>query len=87
MVGRTTDSDILCERTSGPGSGPGSAGATLPLVWLPFDPALPYSITPAVADAGGPSSAMWPRAHRLVRDQLHRYAAGEPPANVVTAEY
>ena len=22
---------------------------------------------------------MWPRAHRLVRDQLHRFAAGEPP--------
>ena len=27
---------------------------------------------------GGSSSAMWPRAHRLVRDQLARYAAGEP---------
>ena len=25
---------------------------------------------------GGASSAMWPRAHRLVRDQLHRFAAG-----------
>ena len=24
---------------------------------------------------GGSSSAMWPRAHRLVRDQLHRIAA------------
>jgi phosphoglycerate dehydrogenase-like enzyme len=33
---------------------------------------------------GGASSAMWPRAHRLVRDQLHRYAAGEPLHNVVT---
>jgi phosphoglycerate dehydrogenase-like enzyme len=32
---------------------------------------------------GGPSSAMWPRAHRLVRDQLHRYAAGEPLWNVM----
>ncbi|MET0525947.1 MAG: 2-hydroxyacid dehydrogenase [Nocardioides sp.] len=31
---------------------------------------------------GGASSAMWPRAHRLVRDQLHRYAAGEPLRNV-----
>ena len=30
---------------------------------------------------GGSSSAMWPRAHRLVRDQLRRYAAGEPLAN------
>ena len=33
---------------------------------------------------GGASSAMWPRAHRLVRDQLRRYASGEPLANVVT---
>lgn len=32
---------------------------------------------------GGSSSAMWPRAHRLVRDQLHRWAAGQPLANVV----
>ncbi len=36
---------------------------------------------------GGASSAMWPRAHRLVRDQLQRFAAGEPLANVVTADY
>ena len=36
---------------------------------------------------GGASSAMWPRAHRLVRDQLHRYAAGEPLANVMTGDY
>ncbi len=27
---------------------------------------------------------MWPRAHRLVRDQLHRYAAGEAPVNIVS---
>ena len=33
---------------------------------------------------GGASSAMWPRAHRLVRDQLHRYAAGEPLRNIVS---
>jgi phosphoglycerate dehydrogenase-like enzyme len=33
---------------------------------------------------GGASSAMWPRAHRLVREQLHRYAAGEPLLNVVS---
>jgi phosphoglycerate dehydrogenase-like enzyme len=32
---------------------------------------------------GGSSSAMWPRAHRLVREQLERYAAGEPLANQV----
>jgi len=37
-------------------------------------------ITPHV---GGATSAMWPRAHRLVRDQLHRFAAGEPLLNVV----
>jgi hypothetical protein len=30
---------------------------------------------------------MWPRAHRLVRDQLHRYAAGEPLHNVMTGTY
>ncbi|GAA2155884.1 2-hydroxyacid dehydrogenase [Nocardioides koreensis] len=36
---------------------------------------------------GGASSAMWPRAHRLVRDQLHRFAVGEPLANVMAGEY
>jgi phosphoglycerate dehydrogenase-like enzyme len=36
---------------------------------------------------GGASSAMWPRAHRLVRDQLHRFAAGEPLANVMSGDY
>jgi phosphoglycerate dehydrogenase-like enzyme len=36
---------------------------------------------------GGASSAMWPRAYRLVRDQLHRFAAGEPLANVMSGEY
>lgn len=36
---------------------------------------------------GGASSAMWPRAHRLVRDQLHRYAAGEALHNVMSGEY
>jgi phosphoglycerate dehydrogenase-like enzyme len=36
---------------------------------------------------GGASSAMWPRAHRLVRDQLHRYAAGEPLHNVMSGDY
>ena len=34
---------------------------------------------------GGASSAMWPRAHRLVRDQLHRYASGETLGNIVAA--
>ncbi|MEO5853593.1 MAG: 2-hydroxyacid dehydrogenase [Nocardioides sp.] len=33
---------------------------------------------------GGSSSAMWPRAHRLVREQLARFAVGEPLANQMT---
>jgi phosphoglycerate dehydrogenase-like enzyme len=41
-------------------------------------------ITPHV---GGASSAMWPRAHRLVRDQLRRYAAGEELVNVMSGAY
>ncbi len=41
-------------------------------------------ITPHV---GGATSAMWPRAHRLVRDQLNRFAAGEPLHHVMTGEY
>jgi phosphoglycerate dehydrogenase-like enzyme len=36
---------------------------------------------------GGASSAMWPRAYRVVREQLERYARGEPPENQVTGEY
>jgi len=36
---------------------------------------------------GGASSAMWPRAHRLVRDQLHRFAAGEPLWNIMSGPY
>ncbi|HYF71956.1 MAG TPA: 2-hydroxyacid dehydrogenase, partial [Nocardioides sp.] len=41
---------------------------------LPEDHALwdaPHLLV--VPHVGGASSAMWPRAHRLVRDQLHRY--------------
>ncbi|HEX2893818.1 MAG TPA: 2-hydroxyacid dehydrogenase [Marmoricola sp.] len=41
-------------------------------------------LTPHV---GGASSAMWPRAYRVVREQLERYARGEPLANQVTGEY
>ena len=41
-------------------------------------------ITPHV---GGATPAMWPRAYRLVRDQLARFAAGEDLANVMTGEY
>jgi phosphoglycerate dehydrogenase-like enzyme len=40
-----------------------------------------------VPHVGGSSSAMWPRTHRLVREQLRRYAAGEPLANVVSGDY
>lgn len=41
-------------------------------------------ITPHV---GGASSAMWPRAYRVVREQLERFAAGEPLANVMSGSY
>ncbi len=41
-------------------------------------------LTPHV---GGASSAMRPRSLRLVREQLERFAAGEPLANVVTGDY
>ena len=40
-----------------------------------------------VPHVGGNSTAMEPRAHRLVREQLHRYATGEPLANVMTGDY
>ncbi|HLN78961.1 MAG TPA: 2-hydroxyacid dehydrogenase [Nocardioidaceae bacterium] len=36
---------------------------------------------------GGASSAMKPRAYRLVRQQLERFAAGEPMTNVMTGTY
>jgi phosphoglycerate dehydrogenase-like enzyme len=36
---------------------------------------------------GGASSAMWPRARAMVREQLWRYAAGEPLQHVVTGSY
>jgi len=36
---------------------------------------------------GGASSAMWPRAHRLVAEQLRRYAAGEPLHHQMTGAY
>ena len=41
-------------------------------------------VTPHV---GGASRAMEPRAYRLVRDQLARFVAGEPLANVMTGDY
>jgi phosphoglycerate dehydrogenase-like enzyme len=41
-------------------------------------------ITPHV---GGATPAMWPRAYRLVREQLERFAAGDDVHNVMTGEY
>jgi phosphoglycerate dehydrogenase-like enzyme len=41
-------------------------------------------ITPHV---GGATPAMWPRAYRLVREQLERFAKGDDLANVMTGEY
>jgi phosphoglycerate dehydrogenase-like enzyme len=40
-----------------------------------------------VPHVGGNSTAMEPRAHRLVREQLERFAAGRPVANVMTGDY
>lgn len=40
-----------------------------------------------VPHVGGASSAMWPRAHRLVRAQLERFAAGQPLENVMAGDY
>ncbi len=34
---------------------------------------------------GGPSTAMWPRAYRLMSEQLRRFAAGDPLLNMVPA--
>lgn len=36
---------------------------------------------------GGASGAMWPRAYRLVREQLERFAAGEPLVNQMSGDY
>jgi phosphoglycerate dehydrogenase-like enzyme len=36
---------------------------------------------------GGATSAMWPRAYRLVREQLERYVAGEALVNVMDGAY
>ncbi len=41
-------------------------------------------ITPHV---GGATPAMWPRAYRLVREQLERFARAEDLVNVMTGEY
>ena len=36
---------------------------------------------------GGASTAFWPRAYRLVAEQLRRYAEGEPLRNIVAGAY
>ncbi len=41
-------------------------------------------VTPHV---GGATPAMWPRAYRLVREQLARYAEGRPLRNVMSGDY
>jgi phosphoglycerate dehydrogenase-like enzyme len=41
-------------------------------------------VTPHV---GGATPAMWPRAYRLVREQLERFAAGQEVQNVMSGEY
>jgi phosphoglycerate dehydrogenase-like enzyme len=41
-------------------------------------------ITPHV---GGASTAFLPRALKVIREQLRRFAAREPLPNMITAEY
>ncbi|MGH3343637.1 MAG: 2-hydroxyacid dehydrogenase [Carbonactinosporaceae bacterium] len=56
----------------------------------PLPPGHPLWRAPGVLispHVGGSSSAFLPRAMRLMRDQLHRYAAGEPLVNVITQTY
>ena len=56
----------------------------------PLPPGHPHWMAPGVLvtpHVGGATPAMWPRVYRLVRDQLLRFAAGEPLANVMTGEY
>jgi len=53
----------------------------------PLPPGHPLWRTPGVLitpHVGGATTAMQPRARRLVREQLHRWARGEPLANVVS---
>ncbi len=55
----------------------------------PLPPGHPLWRTPGVLispHVGGATTAMWPRAYRLVREQLQRWAAGQPLANVVVGE-
>ena len=84
--GAVVDTDALVEAL-----GTGRIRAALDVVDPePLPPGHPLWSAPNVLispHVGGPSSAMWPRAHRLVREQLVRYAAGEPLVNVMTGNY
>jgi phosphoglycerate dehydrogenase-like enzyme len=84
--GPVVDTDaLLAELTSGRISAAVDVADPEPLpAGHPLWDAPNLLVTPHV---GGASSAMWPRAHRLVRDQLHRFASGEPLANVMTGDY
>jgi phosphoglycerate dehydrogenase-like enzyme len=56
----------------------------------PLPPGHPLWSCPGVLispHVGGDTTAFLPRARRLVEQQLHRYAAGEPLANVITGDY
>jgi phosphoglycerate dehydrogenase-like enzyme len=84
--GVVVDTDALLGETAS-----GRLGAALDVTEpepLPADHplwALPnVLITPHV---GGGSTAFRPRALKLIREQVRRYAAGEPLLNVITSEY
>lgn len=56
----------------------------------PLPPGHPLWQEPGVLispHTGGASDALWPRAYGLITDQLTRFAAGEPLANVMTGDY
>lgn len=56
----------------------------------PLPPGHPLWSSPHVLispHVGGNSTAFLPRARRLVADQVHRYAGGQPLANVMTGAY
>ena len=56
----------------------------------PLPPDHPLWIGPGVLispHVGGDTSAFLPRARRLVEEQVRRYVAGEPLANVITSTY
>ncbi|MER5490450.1 2-hydroxyacid dehydrogenase [Streptomyces sp. NPDC002454] len=74
---------LLAELTGNPGRLTAALDVTDP---EPLPAGHPLWHSPGVLispHAGGPSSAFRPRAERLLVEQLTRYAAGEPLANVV----